>query len=118
MQPTVHIVAYHPKVPDKEKKHRTSELRNRHQRVRGRAEGYPLTIKEDLRVGRSNFYHLTSDQQPPDNLLDELHPSLLNVELDRSISNLVQTPRRHSIFTNGSLNLIPSNTEVDIKPTG
>lgn len=116
VQPTVHIVAYHPKVPDKHKKHRTSELRSRHQH--GRGDAVPLTVKEDLRLGRSNFYHLTSDQPPQDHLLDEHHPSLQSVELDRSISNLVQTPRRHSIFTNGSLNLIPSNTEVDIKPTG
>lgn len=116
VQPAVHIVAYHPKVPDTDKKHRMSELRSRRQH--GNIDSFPFAVKEDMRFGRSNFYQVTSDQAPQDDVLDEHRPSLQSVELDQSISNLVQTPRRHSIFTNGSLNLIPSNAEVDIKPTG
>lgn len=109
----VDVVPCKTKVPEKERRSR-SDLKQKHQRLKSNN----LVIeKDDSQLCKSHFYHPYGDAHE-EGLLDEHRPSLQSVELDQSISNLAQGPRRHSNFGNSSLCFISNSGQTEIKPTG
>lgn len=116
--PTVKIVAYHPKVP--EKKPKLAETRRRPRRLKADAAA-ATSSREDpkqTRVKLVKLYHSSNQDNVDGDLLNDHGPSLQSVESEQSTSNLAQTPRRHSNFTNSSLSFIHSSMQTEIKPTG
>lgn len=68
----------------------------------------------------SLFLSDSSTDSQENGLLIQHRPSLQSVESERGTSNFTKEgPRRHSNFTNSSLNFLSSSSiQADIKPTG
>ncbi|XP_063915633.1 pecanex-like protein 1 isoform X1 [Zophobas morio] len=112
--PVLEIVTYQPDVPDRKTK--KADRRSKHQR--SKTDGFVcVTVKDDTKQNRSSFrklYQQSSADSTDGNLLAQQRPSLQSVDSEQGSSNT----RRHSNFTNSSLNFIPSSVQAEIKPTG
>lgn len=112
--PVLEIVTYQPDVP--ERKPKKTDRRPKHQR--SKTDGFVcVRITDDTKTNRSSFrklYQQTSADSTDGNLLIQHRPSLQSVDCEQGPSN----GRRHSNFTNSSLNFLPSTVQADIKPTG
>jgi hypothetical protein len=112
--PVLEIVTYQPDVP--ERKSKKSERRSKHQR--SKTDGFVcVTVKDESKQNRSSFrklYQQSSADSTDGNLLNQQRPSLQSVDCEQGPSN----GRRHSNFTNSSLNFLPSSVQAEIKPTG
>ncbi|XP_064214797.1 pecanex-like protein 1 isoform X2 [Tribolium castaneum] len=106
--PVLEIVTYQPDVP--ERKPKKSDRRPKHQR--SKTDGFVcVRITDDTKPNRSSFRKLYQQADSADGNLLIQRPSLQSVDCEQGPSS----GRRHSNFTNSSLNFLPS---TDIKPTG
>lgn len=100
--PVVELVTYDPEAV--ELKNKKSERRSKQQRLK--TDGFVcVTITDDPKPNRSTFrklYQQNSTDSTDGHLLEQGQSS----------------GRRHSNFTNSSLNFLPSSVQAEIKPTG